>query len=387
MLRLTRLRLTRYRSYAAAELRFAAPVVVFTGPNGAGKTNLLEAISLLGPGRGLRGARISEVAQMGGGAWSVSGHFDDGLGGFEVGTGSLAEGSAERRAFRLDGEKIRAQAELAERVAAVWITPQMDRLFQESAGGRRRFLDRLAMALEPHLAREVTAYESAMAGRNRLLTPRGENRRPDAAWLAGLEDAMARHGIAIAASRRALVARLNAAMRAVPAERAVPAGTFPAAILALQCPAAALLEEMPALAAEDALRASWAASRPRDAAAGATLSGPHRADLIFTHAAKAMPAGLCSTGEQKALLISTVLAHAGLIAAARGFAPLLLLDEVAAHLDEARRVALFDALAALPAQSFLTGTDREVFSPLRDRAEHWKITPGEAPARPLSLGA
>lgn len=377
MLRLTRLRLTRYRSYATAELRFAAPMVVFTGPNGAGKTNLLEAISLLGPGRGLRGARISEVAAGGAAPWSVSGHFDDGLGGFEIGTGSLEEGSAERRAFRLDGAKIRAQADLAERVAAVWITPQMDRLFQESAGGRRRFLDRLAMALEPHLAREVTAYESAMAGRNRLL----QKGRAEPAWLSGLEDAMARHGIAIAASRRALVARLNAAM-GQGAE-----GAFPAAILALQCPAAALLEEMPALAAEDALRASWAAARGRDGAAGVTLSGPHRADLLFTHAAKAMPAGLCSTGEQKALLISTVLAHAGLIAAARGFAPLLLLDEVAAHLDEARRGALFQALAALPAQSFLTGTDTEVFTPLSGCAEHWRIAPGEAHPAPLSLGA
>ena len=377
MLRLTRLRLTRYRSYAAAELRFGAPMVVFTGPNGAGKTNLLEAISLLGPGRGLRGARISEVAAGALPPWSVSGHFDDGLGGFEIGTGSLEEGSAERRAFRLDGAKIRAQADLAERVAAVWITPQMDRLFQESAGGRRRFLDRLAMALEPHLAREVTAYESAMAGRNRLL----QKGRAEAAWLAGLEDAMARHGIAMAASRRALVARLNAA----PAAGA--AGSFPAAILALQCPAAALLEEMPALAAEEALRAAWAAARPRDAAAGATQSGPHRADVLFTHAAKAMPASLCSTGEQKALLISTVLAHAGLIAAARGFAPLLLLDEVAAHLDEERRVALFEALAALPAQSFLTGTDAEVFAPISSLAEHWKITPGQALPGPLSGGA
>jgi DNA replication and repair protein RecF len=375
MLRLTRLRLTRYRSYDAAELRFAAPMVVFTGPNGAGKTNLLEAISLLGPGRGLRGARISEVAAGGVPPWSVSGHFDDGLGGFEIGTGSLEEGSPERRAFRLDGAKLRAQADLAERVAAVWITPQMDRLFQESAGGRRRFLDRLAMALEPHLAREVTAYETAMAGRNRLLN----QGRAEAAWLAGLEDAMARHGMAIAASRRALVGRLNGAMEQG------PPSAFPAAILALQCPAAALLTEMPALAAEDALRASWAASRGRDAAAGATLSGPHRADLLFTHAAKAMPAGLCSTGEQKALLISTVLAHAGLIAAARGFAPLLLLDEVAAHLDEARRGALFEALAALPAQSFLTGTDAEVFTPLSGRAEHWRITPGEAHPAPLSL--
>ncbi len=375
MLRLTRLRLTRYRSYAAAELRFDAPMQVFTGPNGAGKTNLLEAVSLLGPGRGLRGARIGEVAQQGGPSWSVSGTFDDGLGGFEIGTGSLEEGSADRRAFRLDGEKLRAQAELAERVAAVWITPQMDRLFQESAGGRRRFLDRLAMALEPHLAREATAYEAAMAGRNRLL----QKGRAEPAWLAGLEDAMARHGIAIAASRRALVARLNAAQE-------VAGSAFPAAILALQCPAAALLAEMPALAAEEALRDGWAASRARDGAAGATLSGPHRADLLFTHAAKAMPAGLCSTGEQKALLISTVLAHAGLIAAARGFAPLLLLDEVAAHLDEARRGALFAALAALPAQSFLTGTDAEVFGPLAGRAGHWRIAPGEAHPVPLSFG-
>lgn len=374
MLRLTRLRLSRYRSYAVAELRFAAPMVVFSGPNGAGKTNLLEAISLLGPGRGLRAARISDVAMGGAPPWSVSGHFEDDLGGFELGTGSQEEGSAERRAFRLDGEKLRAQSDLAERVAAVWITPQMDRLFQESAGGRRRFLDRLALALEPHLAREVTGYEAAMAGRNRLLS----KGRGEPAWLAGLEDAMARHGIAIAASRRALVARLNLALEGG------AAGAFPAAILALQCPAASLLEEMPALAAEEALRASWAASRPRDAAAGATLTGPHRADLLFTHAAKAMPAGLCSTGEQKALLISTVLAHAGLIAAARGFAPLLLLDEVAAHLDEERRGALFEALAALPAQSFLTGTDAGVFSPLSGRAEHWRIAPGEAHPSPLS---
>ena len=377
MLRLSRLRLTRFRNHAALELRFGARAVVLAGPNGAGKTNVLEAISLLGAGRGLRGARASELAMEGLPPWAVSGHFEDGSGGFEIGTGSLEEGSADRRAFRLDGEKLRAQAELAERVAAVWITPQMDRLFQESAGGRRRFLDRLAMALEPHLAREATAYESAMAGRNRLL----QKGRAEPAWLAALEDSMARHGIAIAASRRALVARLNAA------QAALPESAFPAAILALQCPAAALLEEMPALAAEEALRDAWAASRPRDGAAGATLSGPHRADLIFTHAAKAMPAGLCSTGEQKALLISTVLAHAGLIAAARGFAPLLLLDEVAAHLDEARRGALFAALAGLPAQCFLTGTDTEVFAPLAGRAEHWRIAPGEAHPAPLSLGA
>lgn len=373
MLRLTRLRLSRYRSYPSADLRFAASLVVFAGPNGAGKTNLLEAISLLVPGRGLRGARISEVAMGGEPPWAVSGHFDDGLGGFEVGTGTAEEGGPDRRAFRLDGQKLRAQSDLAERVAAVWITPQMDRLFQESAGGRRRFLDRLAMALEPHLAREVSAYETAMANRNRLLA----QDRVDPAWIAGLEDAMARHGIAIAASRRALVARLNATLEAG------AAGAFPRAALTLQDPAAELLDTMPALAAEDALRAGWAGSRGRDAAAGATLTGPHRADLLFTHFEKGIAAGLCSTGEQKALLISTVLAHAGLIGAVRGFAPLLLLDEVAAHLDGERRAALFAALAALPAQSFLTGTDPEVFAPLAEAAEHWAVSPGQARRIPL----
>nr|WP_314075847.1 DNA replication/repair protein RecF [uncultured Roseococcus sp.] len=377
MLRLTRLRLARYRSYLEADLRFSAPLVVFAGPNGAGKTNLLEAISLLVPGRGLRGARLSEVATGGEPPWAVSGHFDDGLGGFEVGTGTAPEGGPDRRTFRLDGERLRVQSDLAERVAAVWITPQMDRLFQESAGGRRRFLDRLAMALEPHLAREVSAYETAMASRNRLLAQGREGRRVEPAWIAGLEDAMARHGIAVAASRRALVARLNASLEAG------AAGEFPRAGLALQDPAAELLDGMPALAAEEALRAGWAASRPRDAAAGATLTGPHRADLLFTHAEKGIAAGLCSTGEQKALLVSTVLAHAGLIAAARGFAPLLLLDEVAAHLDARRRAALFAALTALPAQSFLTGTDSEVFAPLGGAAEHWSVSPGLACRIPL----
>ncbi|MCU0943838.1 MAG: DNA replication/repair protein RecF [Rubritepida sp.] len=373
MLRLTRLRLTRFRNHAAADLALDAPAVVFCGPNGAGKTNLLEAVSLLGPGRGLRGARMADLAQGGAGAWAVSGTFADPVGGFELGTGSVEEASAERRALRLDGERVKSQSELAERVAAVWITPQMDRLFQESAGGRRRFLDRLVLALEPHHAREVAAYETAMANRNRLLA---EGRR-DPAWLAAVEDAMARHGVAAAAARRALVTRLDAALAAG------AVGGFPAARLALQCPTAALLDSMPALAAEDALRAGWQASRGRDAAAGATLTGPHRADLLFTHAAKEMPAALCSTGEQKALLVSTVLAHAGLIGRARGFAPLLLLDEVAAHLDAARREALFAALADLPGQSFLTGTDAEAFEPLRAAARFFAVEGGENGVSPL----
>jgi DNA replication and repair protein RecF len=245
----------------------------------------------------------------------------------------------------------------------------MDRLFQDGAGDRRRFLDRLAWALEPGHARQVAAYEGAMSQRNRLLAGGGAS-RADPGWLSALEDGMARHGVALSAARRTLVSRLNAAL----AEGVT--GAFPIALLELQCPVAAALDAAPALAVEEGLRAEWAASRGRDGAAGATLSGPHRADLLFTHAPKGLPAALCSTGEQKALLVAVVLAHAALIAAARGFAPLLLLDEVAAHLDPARREALFAALAALPAQAFLTGTDGAVFAPLRGVAEGFLAAPG-----------
>jgi DNA replication and repair protein RecF len=367
---LSRLRLTRFRSYIAADLRFTGRVVGFTGPNGAGKTNLLEAISLLAPGRGLRGARISEVAMHGAPSWAISGHFEDGLGGFDVGTGSLEDGSLDRRAFRLDGEKLRSQTELAERLAMVWLTPQMDRLFSEPPSGRRRFLDRLVLALDASHARQVSGYETAMANRNRLLA----EGRAEPAWLDALEDAMARHGVAIAATRRVMVGKLSAALAAS------VAGAFPAARLTLQCPAADLLETMPALAAEDALRDGWAASRLRDAAAGATLVGPHRADLLFRHAEKDMPAHLCSTGEQKALLVSTVLAHAGMVGDERGLAPLLLLDEVAAHLDATRRAALLAALAALPAQSFLTGTERESFP---GEIENFRVENGTVSLDPL----
>ena len=370
-LTLTRLMLRDFRSYPALTLGLGGRVVVLTGENGAGKTNLLEAVSLLGPGRGLRGARLAELARIapeGRLPWAAAGRFRGPWGEFDIGTGTPEGGPVERRGFRLDGQPVRGGADLADRVAAVWITPQMDRLFQEGAGDRRRFLDRLAWALEPGHARQVAAYEGAMAQRNRLLAKDGP--RADPAWLAALEDGMARHGVALAAARRTLVSRLNAVLAGG------VTGAFPIALLELHCPVAAALDGAPALAVEDRLRAGWEAARPRDAAAGATLSGPHRADLGATHAAKGVPAALCSTGEQKALLVSTVLAHAALIAAARGFAPLLLLDEVAAHLDAPRRGALFAALAALPAQVFLTGTDAAVFAPLRGVAAGFKAAPG-----------
>jgi DNA replication and repair protein RecF len=369
-LRLTRLRLTDFRSYPAFEARFDGRVVLVVGENGIGKTNLLEAISLLGPGRGLRGARAGEIGRRSGAEsrpWAAWGRFEGPRGSADISTGTVGDENPEaRRKWRLDGEPLRSGAELAEIAAAVWLTPQMDRLFQEGASGRRRFLDRLVWALEPGHAREVGAHETAMSGRNRLLA---EGRR-DARWLAALEDAMARHAVAAAAARRALVARLNALLASGTAT-----GAFPAARLALLDPIAAALDEAPAVTVEDQVREQLATGRARDAAAGGAAVGAHKADLALTHLPKELPAELCSTGEQKALLVSVVLAHATLIGTARGFAPLLLLDEVAAHLDFARREALYGALAALPAQVFLTGTEEGIFAPLQGAAEGFRATP------------
>jgi DNA replication and repair protein RecF len=387
-LRLLRLSLTGFRSYAALTWRPAARVAVLFGPNGSGKTNLLEAVSLLVPGRGLRGARTAELARRAdpadpqpARAWAVAGRFATPEGMLDVGTGSPPEGPADRRVFRLDGATPRSQAEVAARLAAVWLTPQMDRLFQEGASGRRRFLDRLVWALEPGHAREVAAHDSAMTGRNRLLAG-GEGRgRRDPAWLAALEDAMARHGVAATVARAALAARLDAVLAA----GLVPG--FPPVRVGLESEVAARLAEAPAVAVEDWLRAQLAANRARDAAAGAATLGAQRCDLLLHDAASGRPAALASTGEQKAMLVGLVLAHAGLIAAARGFAPLLLLDEPAVHLDPARRAALFAALAALPAQVLLTGTDREIFLPLRDIAEGLRTGGGVLTGDPGFHGA
>lgn len=370
-LELTRLTLGRFRNYDALAWNPGGRIVVVSGANGSGKTNLLESLSFLVPGRGLRGARIADVATSGAGAWASHGRFSTPDGPLDIGTGTTVE-APERRVFRLDGAAPRNQAELGARVAAVWLTPQMDRLFQEGASGRRRFLDRLVYAIEPGHAREVAAHDTAMAGRNRLLA---EGRR-DAAWLAGLEDAMARHAVAATAARAGLVASLNAALA-----RGI-AGAFPAARITLQSPIAERLEAEPALAVEDWLRASLESARGRDATAGSAFIGAHRADMSLSDLATGLEAAQASTGQQKALLIGVILGHAALLTQSRGFAPMLLLDEPATHLDPTRRADLFAALSALPAQVFLTGTDGETFAPLRGRAAFWRTGANALHAEP-----
>ncbi len=354
---LRRLTLTDYRSYKALRFVPGAPVCVLTGPNGSGKTNLLEAISMLVPGRGLRGAKFAELVRQGeetSGGWAVAAAFNIAGDAFEVGTGT-AEQNPERRVFRLDGATPRTQGEISTRLAAVWLTPQMDRLFTDSASGRRKFLDRLVVALEPAHAREIAAFEAASAQRNRLLA---EGRaEPD--WLAGLEDSMARHAVAATAARMILTSRLNAILQSGVAD------PFPAVALSLDCPIAERLAAAPALAVEDWLRDALRNARGADAARGATSYGPQRMDLLIADAATQRAAGLSSTGQQKSMLIGIILGHAALIAAARGAPPLLLLDEPLVHLDQAKRQALFAALTNGRLQAYLTGTDAEPFKPLR----------------------
>ena len=336
----TRLILADFRSYAAGTIAAAPGAVVVTGDNGAGKTNLLEALSLLAPGRGLRGAALSDAARGDGpGGWSVAATLAAPGGAVELGTGTAAA-APERRIVRINGAGAPAAA-LGEWLSIVWLTPAMDRLWTDTASARRRFLDRLVLALHPGHGRETLRYDAAMRARTRLLTG---DAAADPAWLAALEAAMAEHGAALAAARAETVAALAAALAAV------APGPFARPLLALSEPPPG----------ED-FAARLAAGRAADAAAGRALAGPHRTDLVAVHAAKGEPAARGSTGEQKALLISLVLAHAGLVAARTGAPPLLLLDEIAAHLDARRRAALFDRLAAIGGQVWMTGTDPALF--------------------------
>ena len=344
-----RLALCDFRNYREARLETDARFVVLTGPNGAGKTNLLEALSLLAPGRGLRRARPREMTRRSAERWTVTARLDTAYGTVDLGAGL---GADDRRVAHVDGAARRGRDGA---VAAVWLTPQMDRLFLDGAGARRRFLDRLVLAVDPAHAGRLQAYETAMRQRLALL----RTGTADGDWLAALERSMAERGIAVAASRRDLVERLRAAL-------AYASGPFPGARVALSGVVDAWLEEGPALDAEDRLVVALAEGRRQDAEAGRTGSGPHRSDLAVADAERGMPAADCSTGEQKALLIALVLASARL--AARP--PLLLLDDVAAFLDEGRRLALFDEIGRLGCQAWLTGADPGAFAPLAGRALH-----------------
>jgi DNA replication and repair protein RecF len=359
---LRRLSLHDFRSYSRLRLEVDPRPVVLTGPNGAGKTNLLEAISFLSPGRGLRGARLAEADRIGGGAWSVGARLETARGALDLATGRVQDGERERRLVRIDGVAVPSQAALAEVASLVWLTPAMDRLFSDSAGARRRFLDRLVLVGDPAHAGQSSSYGHALRERARLLRAG----RPEPLWLDALESRIAAAGVAIAAARRETVRGLGGALAAAP-------GWLPAPELELIGEVEGWLDELSALDAEARFAAALAAGRRDDGETGTTATGPHRSDLLVRERSTGRLARDCSTGQQKALLIAVVLAEARLRAAAGDEQPLLLLDEVAAHLDPERRRALLEELCALGAQAWLTGTDAAVFAPLGARAQFFTV--------------
>ena len=391
---ISRLTLTDFRNHAHLSLTLDARPVVLAGPNGAGKTNVLEAVSLLAAGQGLRRAAYPDLARRNGtGAWAVAATLQTMHGPIDIGTGLLpASGQTERgqtergqtertqsertgRIVRLNGETQSGSGVLAAHVEMIWLTPAMDGLFTGAAGERRRFLDRLVLCFDPAHGTRYGQFERAMRQRNRLL----EDGVREAARFAGLEAVMAETGVAIAAARVEAAAAL---LGVIAARRArAPDSPFPWATLSLDGPLEADLAHCPAVDVEDGYLATLAQSRERDRAAGRTLSGPHRTDLIVGHGPKAMPASASSTGEQKSLLVGLILAHAELLRERReGAAPILLLDEVAAHLDERRRAALFAEILHLGSQAWLTGTDEQAFSALLNNAEFLVVEEGRIAA-------
>ena len=369
--RITHLTLQDFRTYASLELAVSRPLVALVGENGAGKTNILEALSLFMPGRGLRRAELSDMARQGGsGSFAVSVALDTPYGEHRLGTGldrSADEGRASR-ICRIDGMPAASPAAFAEHLRIVWLTPDLDALFRGPAGDRRRFLDRLVLAVDAEHGARVNALERALRSRNRVL----EDNPDDRLWLDALEREVAELAIAVAAARRETVERLAALILATRDE----SSPFPFATLALEGEIDALVAHLPAVDAEDRYRAVLRESRPRDRAAGRTLVGPQATDLLVRHGPKDIPAGMASTGEQKALLIGLVLAHARLVGAMSGIAPFILLDEVAAHLDPRRRAGLFETLETLGGQVWMTGADPGLFAELEGRADLLQVVPG-----------
>lgn len=367
-LSVSRITLAHFRNYGDLALGLEAAPVVLTGANGSGKTNLLEAISLLVPGRGLRKASLEEFQNREiPSPWGVAVELRTAFGPLSIGTGRDPEADdVERRAVHIDGKPMRSQAALAEHVAMAWITPDMDRVLAEGPGARRKLLDRLVYSFDPAHAGRVTRYEKALRERLRLL----RDGVSDAAWLNALEDDMAQTGVAIAAARRHMLRELRTAI-------AETTGAFPRADLELKGLAEEALESEAALPVEDKMRAALARTRGEDAQTGTCAAGPHRSDLIVTHRTKNCTADYCSTGEQKALLIAIMLAYVRMLAQSRRMTPLFLLDDIVAHLDDIRRAALFEEILSLGAQAWLTGTDAEPFAGFLSHAQHGFVEQGQ----------
>jgi DNA replication and repair protein RecF len=364
---LSRLKLSDFRNYAAASLTLDGRHVVLTGDNGAGKTNLMEAVSFLSPGRGLRRATYSDVTRVGASAgFSIFAELEGMEGYVEIGTGADTTDENTGRRLRINGTPAKTADELTDHLRVLWLTPAMDGLFTGGSSDRRRFLDRLVLSLDPAHGRRASDFERAMRSRNKLL----DEGRFDPSWLSGIEEQMASLGIAMALARQEMLGLLARLI-----EETRETSPFPSASLELSGFMDGQLAR-PSVDLEDEYAAMLAESRHRDAAAGRTLDGPHRADLLVRHREKQMEAERCSTGEQKALLAGLVLAHARLVANLIGHAPILLLDEIAAHLDEGRRAALFDLIDALGGQAFMTGTDRSMFAVLGERAQFFTVADG-----------
>jgi DNA replication and repair protein RecF len=373
-----RLQLTDFRNYDGLTLTVGPAPVVLTGANGSGKTNLLEALSLLTSGQGLRRAPYPELARMGHPSWTVAARLVTPYGPVDLGTGldARTDGGRGTRMVRIDGQTQSGAGALAEYVEMVWLTPAMDALFTGAASDRRRFLDRLISGLDPSYRRLLGRFERAMQQRNRLLA---EDAR-QAARFEGFERIMAEAGVAVAAARATAVAALSAAIAA--RRDAGHGALFPWAELALVGALELGLAAQPAVDVEDNYARQLGRERERDRAAGRTLEGPHRSDLIVGHGPKEMPAKVCSTGEQKALLVGLVLAHCDPVAQRRGVAPVMLLDEIAAHLDPLRRAALFEEIVALGSQTWMSGTDPEPFAALGNRAQFHRVEEGRITASP-----
>ncbi len=388
------LKLTHFRNYGQISLNLDARHVVLSGDNGAGKTNLLEAISLLSPGRGLRRAPYDTIAQSLGndpsldpqfGTWTVFASLHGALGPARIGTGIAAvpgaSGDVDRnRKTHIDGVNARSTETLLDHARIVWLTPAMDGLFTGPGSDRRRFLDRMVLAIDPSHGRRVSEFERAMRSRNKLL----EDRNASSSWLDGIESQIAETGVAVAFARRELVTLLQGIIA-----RTMTGGDgpFPNADIAIEGTLESMIAEGAAADLEDAYRALLCTNRARDRAAGRMLDGPHRSNLLVRHGPKNMAAALCSTGEQKALLLGLVLAHAQLVCDVSGMTPIILLDEVAAHLDEQRRAGLFDLIDAIGCQAWMTGTDAPMFGALGDRAQFFNVSNGQvSPAGPAPGG-